>query len=41
MDLDQGNEMIIFESVLTSFEARFIFEAKIGLSLKLYHHTYI
>jgi hypothetical protein len=41
-DLDQGSEMIIFEWILTTFEASSIFEAagvlmKIGLNLKLNH----
>ncbi len=46
MNLVEGNEMIIFESILTTFIARFIFEAvktlsNIGSSLKLNHHRQI
>jgi hypothetical protein len=43
-DLDQGSNMIIFESILTTFEVSIIFfEAaggvtKVGSSLKLNHH---
>jgi hypothetical protein len=42
MDLDLGSKMIIFVSILTSFEVP-IFEAagevaKVGLSLKWNHH---
>ncbi len=45
-DLDQGREMITFKSILTTFEASYIFEAagvvsKIGLSLKLFHQIQI
>jgi hypothetical protein len=44
-DLDQGSEMIIFQSVLSSFEASSIFEASgavatIDLSQKLNHHKH-
>ncbi len=39
MSLDQGSGMIIFESILISFESRFIFEAKIGLSLKFFNFS--
>jgi hypothetical protein len=44
--LDQGSKMIIFQSILTAFEASSIFEAtgvvgKICLSLKLNHHGQI
>jgi hypothetical protein len=42
-DLDQGSEMIIFESIWTTFEVISIFDAneavgKIGSSLKLNHY---
>ncbi len=45
-DLDLGSEMIIFDSILTPFEASFIFEApgtgaKISSSLKLKHQKQI
>jgi hypothetical protein len=45
-DLDQDSEMIIFESILTTFEASFIFEAagavaKIDSSLILNHYKQI
>jgi hypothetical protein len=45
-DPDQDGEMIIFESILTTFEASFIFPGswgsrQIGLSLKLNHRKQI
>jgi hypothetical protein len=44
--LDQGSEMIIYESILTTFEKSAIFRgnwaaSKIGLSLKSNHHRQI
>ncbi len=34
MDLDRGSDMIIFDSILTTFEASFIFHVKL-LELKI------
>jgi len=44
MNVDKLNEIIIFESLLTPFEASIIFEAdmavaKIGSSLNSNHHS--
>ena len=46
MDLDQQSEMIIFKSILTTFEESVIFEAagavvKVSLSSKPYHHMQV